>query len=408
MKDSPKIVIVGGGFGGLFTALSLENYDFTLVTAQDHFLFTPLLFEYLSGEVEAWHIAPRYRELFEPGSARLINSFVNEIDVERQHVLCADGLLLNYDILVLAPGCVTNYWNVPGASEHAMPFRTLAHADALRQRMMDCVEGVAASNASTSRNSDNATFVIVGAGASGVELSTKISDLLKNSFQERKLLGAPRIILLEQGPKILPEMDEKIRGFAQEAVAKAAIEVITEAKALEVSPSGMIFEHKGRKIKVDAAAVIWTAGVKVSPLIERLNLEKAGKNLLVVDRTLRIRHHERIFALGDVALFPNVNPKLAGTAQLAYQQARLVASNIERLLDGKPLTTTAFKELGKALGLGTRSAAVSTGNIAFQGALARDGRFLLYTSRLPTWHHRLRVGADWFVHPPRPRQLSRT
>jgi demethylphylloquinone reductase len=404
MKSSAKIVIVGGGFGGLFTALNLDDYDVTLVTIEDHFLFTPLLFEYLSGEVEAWHIAPQYRELFEDGSVRTINSQVNAIDMEHQHVMCANGLLLPYDVLVLAVGSVTNYWNVNGASEYAMPFRTLAHADALRQRLMDCVERLADSAGGPDQQ---ATFVVVGAGASGVELSTKISDLLRNSFRERKIEGAPRIVLLEQGPRILPEMDEKIRRYALKAIAEAGIEAIIEAKALEVSPSGIIYEHRGSKISVNAAAVVWTGGVRVSPLVESLDLEKDHRKLIAVEPTLRVRGRERIFALGDIALFPKVNPKLAGTAQLAYQQAKLAASNVRRLLDGKPLKTTAFKELGKAVGLGTRNAAISAGKTAFEGELARQARFLMYTTRLPTWHHRLRVGADWFLHARRPRALTK-
>ena len=168
-----RIVIVGGGFGGLFTALDLAGAgDVTITSPEDHFLFTPMLYEYLSGEVEAWHIAPYYKELLDE-STRFIRGEVMEIDLKAREVtLSGREQRIAYDVLVLAVGGITNYWNIEGAEEYAMPFRKLAHADALRQRMTDALDHVPP-DTSPEETERALTFAVVGGGASGVELSTK-------------------------------------------------------------------------------------------------------------------------------------------------------------------------------------------------------------------------------------------
>ncbi|HKE57746.1 MAG TPA: hypothetical protein VKB46_13625, partial [Pyrinomonadaceae bacterium] len=130
-----------------------------------------------------------------------------------------------------------------------------------------------------------------------------------------------------------------------------------------------------------------------------------NRGLLLVKPTLQSLSHENVFALGDVAVYPDASPTLAGTAQLAFQQASLAAKNVKAFVSGNELQTKHFEELGEAISLGTERAAVLTAGKAFGGALARQARFALYTSRLPTWHHRLRVGASWFFEGTEPRPL---
>src|SRR5678815_3945441 len=138
-----RVVVLGGGFGGLFTALELAgNADVTLVTQADHFLFTPMLYEYLSGEVEAWHIAPKYSELVED-NIKVITNTAQNIDLESHSVsLESDSTSLSYDVLVLAVGGVTNYVGVPGAEEFSIPFRQIENADRLRKRMVEALDRV--------------------------------------------------------------------------------------------------------------------------------------------------------------------------------------------------------------------------------------------------------------------------
>jgi NADH dehydrogenase len=405
-EPKARILIIGGGFGGLFTALELSGEcDVTLVSDEDHFLFTPMLYEYLSGEVEAWHIAPRYDELLDSG-VRVVRGQIAEIDLAKQEAaLVGRAESIPYDVLVLAVGGVTNFWNIEGAEENAMPFRKLVHADAIRNRMIETLDLVPPDVEPQFARSAS-TFAIVGGGASGVELATKMSDLLRDAFRRRALPGEPRVMVIEMGDKVVPGMGDEIRSFVADALREARVEIHTRTRVVSVQKDGLVFEDRGEVTRLKAAATVWTAGVRVSPLIEAVELEKDKRGLLLVRPTLQTTQRDNVFALGDIAYVPDAAATLAGTAQLALQEARLAGDNIKAFLKGRELKTKHFEELGEAVSLGTERAAVLTGGKAFGGALARQARFALYTSRLPTWHHRLKVGASWFFEGTQPRPLQ--
>ena len=414
MINKAKVLIAGGGFGGLFAALETANYaDVTLVTDEDHFLFTPLLYEYFSGEVEEWHIAPRYSELLDR-TVRLVRGRVTDVDLGSQKVsiqLPANNLAFSdrsedfkYDVLVIALGGVTNYVGVPGAEEFSIPFRKIRHADRLRHRMLEALDHVPP-DLPPQDTRRALTFAIVGAGASGVELSTKMSDLLRDAFDRRALTGEPRVLILEMGDKVVPGMGTEIREYVVDALREARVEVHTQTRVLRVTGNSIVSEHLGITSEIETAAVVWVGGVRMNPTVEQLELEKDRRGLIVVEPTLQVRNHDNIFALGDVAFYRDASPTLAGTAQLAFQQASLAARNIRALISGQKLHTQNFEELGEAVSLGTERAAVLAGGKAFGGPLARQARFALYSSRLPTWHHRLRVGASWFFEGTQPRPL---
>jgi len=400
-----RVVIVGGGFGGLFTALDLgAAYEVTLISDADHFLFTPMLYEYLSGEVEEWHIAPAYKELLDE-SVNLICDEVTDVDLEARTVaLKQRSKSLPYDVLVLAVGGVTNFAGVAGAAEHAIPFRKVAHADQLRLRMVSALDRVPP-DLPPQDTQRALTFAVVGAGASGVELSTKMADLLRDAFKRRALRGEPRVLVIEMGDKIVPGMGEDMREFVEEALRESHVEVHTMTRVVKVTEKTLVVEHNGTQTEIDTAAVVWVGGVRMNPVIENLQVEKTNRGLIVVNPTLQLHFHENIFALGDIAFYKDATPTLAGTAQLAVQEAALVARNIKAFLTGGELQTKHFEELGEAVSLGTERAAVLAGGKAFGGPLARQARFALYTARLPTWHHRLRVGASWFFDGTAPRPL---
>jgi NADH:ubiquinone reductase (non-electrogenic) len=404
-NEKKRIVIVGGGFGGLFTALDLAgSSDVTLISDQDHFLFAPMLYEYLSGEVEEWHIAPRYKELLDE-DVDLVQDKVANIDLERRSVAFETGREpLSYDVLVLAVGGVTNYAGVEGAAQFSLPFRKIAHADALRQRMVETLDAVPPDLPPQDVRSA-LTFAIVGAGASGAELSTKMADLLRDAFERRALHGEPRILLIEMGDKVVPGMGEEIRNFVETALQQSRVELHTLTRVLRVTENSVTVEHNGAQTEIKTAGVVWTGGVLMNPLIQSLQADKTERGLLRVEPTLQLVGHNYVFALGDIAFFPDATPTLAGTAQLALQQARLAARNVKSLIAGNELHTKHFEELGEAVSLGTERAAVLTAGKVFGGPLARQARFAMYTSRLPTWHHRLRVGASWFFEGTAPRPL---
>jgi len=405
VNEKKRIIIAGGGFGGLFTALDLAGAgDVTLISDEDHFLFAPMLYEYLSGEVEEWHIAPQYKELLDQ-DINLVQDSIAGIDLEGRSVTFASGRgSLSYDVLVLAVGGVTNFAGVAGAAQFSLPFRKIAHADALRQRMVEALDAVPPDLPPQDVRSA-LTFAVVGAGASGAELSTKMADLLRDAFERRALRGEPRILLIEMGDKVVPGMGEEIRTFVESALQKSRVELHTLTRVLRVTENSVTVEHNGAQTETKTAGTVWAGGVLMNPLIQNLKVDKTERGLLRVKPTLQLVGHDQVFALGDIAYFPDATPTLAGTAQLALQQARLAARNLKSLLAGEELHTKHFEELGEAVSLGTERAAVLAGGKAFGGPLARQARFAMYTSRLPTWHHRLRVGASWFFEGTAPRPL---
>jgi NADH dehydrogenase len=405
-NSKARILIIGGGFGGLFTALGVQDAgEVTLVSDEDHYLHTPMLYEYLSGEVEAWHIAPQYKDLLTE-KINFLRGKVTDINLEAREVSIAGReTRLPYDVLVLAVGGVTNYWKIEGAESYSMPFRKLAHADALRQRMIDALDRVAPDQPPQDVRRQ-LTFAVVGGGASGVELATKMADLLADAFERRALPGEPRVLVMEMGKQLVPGMGQEIRSLVEDALKESRVEVHTQTRVLRVTPTGLTFEHAGEQTDLEAAAVVWTAGVRVNPLIEKLDLEKDRRGYLVIRPTLQTQTHDNVFALGDIANYTDADAPLAGTAQLAFQESALAADNVRAFLEGRELETRHFAEIGEALSLGTDNAAVMAEGRTFSGALARQARFALYTTRLPTWHHRMKVGASWFFGGKTPRPLQ--
>ena len=405
-KNQKRILIIGGGFGGVFTALDLAGAgEVTLISDEDHFLFKPMLYEYLSGEVEAWHIAPNYSELFDK-DVRVVRGAVSAIDLDGRSVTVAGrGAPIEYDVLILALGAVTNYWGVDGAEQHTLPFRTIDDANQLRRRMTEALDHVQPDADPTDARSA-LTFAVVGGGASGVELSTKMADLLRDAIKRRALRGEPRVMIIEMADRIVPGMGDEIRKYVEGALQEARIEIHTNTRVVRAGEHTLTIEHKGTETQIDTAAVVWVAGVRVNLLIENLEIEKDRRGLLVVQPTLQIPGHENVFGLGDNSFYADVVPTLAGTAQLALQQSHLCARNVRAFLSGGELKTKHFVELGEAVSLGTEHAAVLSAGKVIGGPLARQARFAMYTARLPTWHHRLRVGASWFFEGTAPRPLQ--
>jgi NADH dehydrogenase len=294
---------------------------------------------------------------------------------------------------------------VEGAEQFALPFRALNDAKRLRRRMTEALDHVQPDAAPQDTRSA-LTFAVVGGGASGVELSTKMADLLRDAVKRRALKGEPRVLIVEMADRLVPGMGDEMRLFVEGALHESRIEVHTQTRVVRVSENSITLEHNQTQSEIQTAGVVWVAGVRMSPLTESLKVEKDRRGLLLVEHTLQLRGYANVFALGDVAFYPDVVPTLAGTAQLALQESGLCARNVRAFIGGNPLKTKRFVELGEAVSLGTEHAAVLSAGKVISGPLARQARFAMYTARLPTWHHRLRVGASWFFEGTQPRPLQ--
>src|SRR5262249_13177136 len=256
-----------------------------------------------------------------------------------------------YDVLVISPGATTNYAGVEGAEQFSLPFRSLNDANHLRRRMTEELDRIQP-DAAPQDTRAALTFAIVGGGASGVELATKMADLLRDAVKRRALRGEPRVMIIEMADRLVPGMGEEIRKYVENALEEFRVEVHTDTRVVNVSENSITLEHGHSQTEMQTGGVVWVAGVRRSPWIQTLGVERDRRGLIVVEPTLQLRNHADVFALGDVAFYPDVVPTLAGTAQLAFQQSHLCAQNVRAFIHGDKLRSKHFAELGEALSLG--------------------------------------------------------
>ena len=399
MTSAPRICILGGGFGGLYTALRLRQLawehgnkpEITLIDRQPNFLFTPLLYELVTGELQSWEIAPPYAELLKGTDIRFVQGSVdkivsgdgdagNENRVEKS-VILADGTEISYDRLVLALGCETPSENIPGVTEYAIPFRNLQDAHRLdtKLRLLE------------TSSTDRIRIAIVGAGYSGVEVACKLADRLK----ERG-----RIRLIQSRNTILPDAPEFNRKAALKALEQRGIWVDLETTVSEVTADSIGLIYKGQTDIIPAEIVMWTVGNQVSPAINHFDLPLTDRGKISTTEMLQVTDRPEIFALGDAAEIVDREGKSIPTnAQAAFQQSDFVAWNVWSSLTDRPLLPFRYTDLGEMMTLGNDNAVLSGLGIQLEGPLAYLARRLVYLYRLPTLDHQLKVGFNWLTQP---------
>ncbi|MCF2972024.1 NAD(P)/FAD-dependent oxidoreductase [Synechococcus sp. Nb3U1] len=395
-----RICILGGGFGGLYTALELsrqpwpEPPQITLVDRQERFVFAPLLYELLTGEMEDWEVAPRFQNLLSPESVQFVQGSVTAIDPKARRVTLGEGQSLDYDGLVLALGGETPLDRVPGAAEYAFPFRTLADAQRLRTHLK---------HLEAREPAQPIRLAIAGAGASGVELACKLADRLGSRGQIR---------LIELGSHILSGFAESSRGAAQQALQERGIQVelrtqVLRIEAVDEKRKNDLALHV-RRIDSEAMAsdpvdaVLWTVGTQMSGVIRALDLPKTEQGRLQVFPTLQIPSFPTVFALGDVAAVVDADGQsVPATAQAAFQQASYCAWNLwAALTQERPLLPFRYWSLGEMLSLGVDTAVLSAlGGFTLTGPLGYLARRAAYLVRMPTLEHQLKVGWNWISRP---------
>lgn len=387
-EKSTRICILGGGFGGLYTALRLSQLpwekqqpEVILVDHNDRFLFSPLLYELLTGELQTWEIAPPFAELLANTGVRFTQATVAGIDLEEQQVHLQEGAGFSYDRLVLALGGTTPLDLVPGVVEYTLPFRTIADAYRLEERLRILEES----------DGDKIRVAIVGGGYSGVELACKLAE---------RLGERGRLRLIERGDAILKTSPEFNREAAQKALNERQVwlDLDTEIDSVEADKISLLYKGQLDTIPVDL--VLWTVGTTVSPVVRSLPLKQNQRGQLTTLPTLQVLDHPEIFALGDLADCQDANEQqVPSTAQAAYQQADYTAWNIWASLTGRPLLPFRYQNLGEMMTLGTDNATLAGLGIKLDGSLAHIARRLAYLYRMPTLDHQLKVGLNWIAQP---------
>lgn len=387
------VVIVGGGFGGLYSALALsqrpEHPPILLIEPNEHFLFLPLLYELLSGELRRWEIAPRYDALLAGRGIAHLRDRVEAIDTDRRQVHTQGGQTIRYGRLVIASGAITTTFGVPGAERHCQGFRTLADVE----RLQKLLGNLARHPRPLQR------LAVVGAGATGVELACKLADLAD---------GSAVIELIEQGPELLPQS----RSFNREQAALAlqrrdvrlrthsavvAVEADrlrlrrTDTAAASASPAPVAEEE------LVVAGVIWTAGLAFRPPAITPAPPQDARGRLRCEPTLQLEGHPEVFVIGDLAAPGGLDGPLPSSAQVAFQQAPLLAANLLRSLAQEPLEPFRWNDLGEMLSLGRGEASLCGAGVTLAGRAAFRLRQLAYLSRMPGLSHTLRVAAGWLA-----------
>ncbi|PLZ42808.1 NAD(P)/FAD-dependent oxidoreductase [Fischerella thermalis] len=388
-EHKTRICILGGGFGGLYTALrlsqlpweSLPKPEIVLVDQSDRFVFSPLLYELLTGELQTWEIAPPFEELLTDTGVRFYQAAVSGIDTQQRRVYLQDGPEIGYDRLVLALGGETPLDIVPGATCYAYPFRTVTDVYHLEERLRVLEES----------DTDKIRVAIVGGGYSGVELACKLAD---------RLGSRGRFRLIELTDQILRTSPEFNREAARKALEERGIFIDLETRVEAIAQDTISLEYKGQVDNIPVDLVIWTVGIRVSPVVRNLPLKQNQRGQITTTPTLQVLDHPEIFALGDLAECRDAEGQLVpATAQAAFQQADYAAWNIWANLTHRPQIPFRYQYLGEMMALGTDNATLTGLGIKLEGSLAYVARRLAYLYRMPTLDHKLKVGFNWLARP---------
>jgi len=384
-----RICILGGGFGGLYTALRLSQLpwensqkpEIVLVDKNDRFLFLPLLYELITEELQTWEIAPPFAELLADTSVKFHQGTVTGVDIESKQVYLDNSPELSYDRLVLAIGGKTPLNIVPGATEYAIPFRSIEDAYRLKERLREL----------ETEDRDKIRIAVVGGGYSGVELICKLADRLGEKG---------RLRLIDRGDRILKTSPEFNREAALKTLREKDIWLDLETTVTEVKADTISLEYKGVVDTIPVDIVLWTIGTQVSELVERLALPTNKKGLLTITNTLQVADNPDIFALGDLADCRDATgQQVDATAQVAFQQSDYCAWNIWASLTGRPMLPFRYQPLGEMMTLGIDTATLNGLGLKIDGNLAHLARRLIYLYRLPTLKHQLAVGFNWITQP---------
>jgi len=411
-----RILVIGGGFAGLGTVQRLERRlrpgeaTITLVSRDNFALFTPMLPEVPSGGIELRHIVTPVRA--ELTRTEFMLGEVTAIDLDAKtvavaHTITGDLQHLEYDQLVIALGSVTSTFNIPGVAERALPLKTVEDAEALRNRIITNLELADASHDPVERER-LLTLVAVGGGYTGCEAVGELVDFFRNivRFYPTIPLSAVRVILVELGGKLLPDLPAGMGEYTAKNLRERGVEIVL-GDGVKSIDADVVRLSSGREIA--SSTVLWSAGVRPAPMLKRLPLEHARNGGIMVGRDMSVANRPGVWAIGDCAWVPT---KKEGefyppTAQHAIRMGPVLADNIIATLRGLPTKPFDYQSLGTMASLGARRGVCAFPNgTILTGFLAWVLWRSYYLARLPGWDRKVRVGLDWALGLIFPRDIA--
>jgi NADH dehydrogenase len=400
-----RIVILGGGFGGVYAAMHLEKLlarehavEICLVSRDNFFLFTPMLHEIAASDLEVTNIVNPLRKLLH--KVEVLVGDVNEIDLPNKRVLISPSYRnhsqqVNYDHLVIALGSITNFYNLPGFSERALAMKSLPDAIRLRAKIIRNLEE-ADSECNPTHRESLLTFVVAGGGFAGVETVAALNDFVREALPVYPNLCEEmlRVMLVHSGPVVLPELGENLGQYTQKVLARRGVEVQLNTRIKSMTDNKVFLSER---IAIPTRTLVWAAGTAPSPLISLLPCTKE-RGRIRVNQFLRVSDWPDVWAVGDCAFVPDIrNPGESHppTAQHAIREGKVVAHNIAAVLLGRRLKPFSFRTIGLLASIGRRIGVGRIFGFNFSGFFAWWMWRTVYLSKLPGLDKKVRVAFDW-------------
>jgi NADH:ubiquinone reductase (H+-translocating) len=400
-----RIVILGGGFGGVYAAIHLEKLlarkrtvEICLVSRDNFFLFTPMLHEIAASDLEITNIVNPLRKLLH--KVEVLVGDVDQIDLPNRRVLISQYYQkhlrqMDYDHLVIALGSVTNFYDLPGLADLAIPMKTLQDAIRLRAQILSRLEAANAEPDSLERQSP-LTFVVAGGGFAGVETVAALSDFIREvlPFYPNLCEGMCHVVLVHSGPMILPELGRELGQYTEKVLAGRGVDIRLNTRVANVTQNKVSLSDG---TSISSQTLVWTAGIVPSPLIGTIpSLKERGR--LVVNQFLQLPNWPNVWAIGDCAFVPDIRNNGKShppTAQHAMREGKIVAKNIVAALSGRPLRAFSFKTIGLLASIGRRMGVARIFGFNFSGFFAWWLWRTVYLSKLPGLDKKVRVAFDW-------------
>jgi len=408
VTDKPhkkRIIILGGGFGGVYAAIHLEKLlarvdavENCLISHDNFFLFTPMLHEIAANDLEITNIVNPLRKLLR--KVEVLVGDVNEIDLPNKRVLISHGyrkhsLQIDYDHLVIALGSITNFYDIPGLADLAVPMKSLRDAIQLRAQILRHLEE-ANFECNPAERQSLLTFVVAGGGFAGVETVAALNDFVRDAlpFYPNLSEGMLRVVLVHSGPVILPELGESLGRHTQKMLEGRGVEIQLNTRVKSMTENKVFLAYTA---PIPCGTLVWTAGTVPSPLISTLLCAKE-RGRIVVNQFLQVPDWPDVWAVGDCAFVPDIkNPGKSHppTAQHAIREGKVVAQNIAAALLGRPGKPFSFKTIGLLASIGRRTGVARIFGYNFSGFFAWWIWRTIYLSKLPGLDKKVRVAFDW-------------